>query len=180
MRMNRKNSLTAAKIVMEYNQADLERILKTYGEIHNCRRVAETILQARAIRKINTTGDLVAVINACIPFRLANQYLSKIFQALRIEVNSEMESLSDFLLQSCSLLKTGGRLVVISYHSLEDRMVKSYIKSGNIEGLMQKDVFGNYSVPFKNITHRPIVPTDEEIHVNVRARSAKLRIAEKN
>jgi len=111
---------------------------------------------------------------------LENQYLSKIFQALRIEVNHEMESLKELLQQSSKLLQTGGRLVVICYHSLEDRMVKNYIKSGNVEGLMEKDIYGNYTVPFRAINHKPVVPSDEEIKQNIRARSAKLRIAEKN
>jgi 16S rRNA (cytosine1402-N4)-methyltransferase len=180
MRMNRKGTLNAAKIVAEYPGPDLERILATYGELHNSRKAAESIVAARKSKSIDTTGDLVAVIQHCIPARQTSQYLSKVFQALRIEVNHEMENLSDLLQQSSSLLQSGGRLVVISYHSLEDRLVKNYFKSGNIRGIIQKDVFGNYSVPFKAVHHRLVVPSDKEIVNNIRARSAKLRVAEKN
>jgi 16S rRNA (cytosine1402-N4)-methyltransferase len=179
MRMNRKGALTAAKIVAGYPGPDLERIFETYGELHNSRKVAESIMEARKSRKIDTTGDLVAVIRHCTPVRQTNQFLSRVFQALRIEVNREMENLSDLLLQSSSLLHPGGRLVVISYHSLEDRLVKNYFKSGNFGGITEKDIFGNYSVPFRAISHKPIVPSEKEIESNIRARSAKLRVAEK-
>jgi 16S rRNA (cytosine1402-N4)-methyltransferase len=180
MRMNISSALTAAKIVTEYPGPELERIFKTYGELHNSRKVAGFITTARMSRKIDTTGELVAVIQSCIPARQTNQYLSKVFQALRIEVNHELESLAGLLKQSSLLLQTGGRLAVISYHSLEDRLVKNYIRSGNASGITEKDVFGNFTVPFRAVSHRPIVPHEKELENNIRARSAKLRIAEKN
>jgi 16S rRNA (cytosine1402-N4)-methyltransferase len=180
MRMNGKSALTAAKIIGEYPETDLERIFKTYGELHNSRKVAGSIAAARLSRKIKTTGELVTVLQSCIPARQTNQYLSKVFQALRIEVNHEMESLTDLLQQSNLILHTGGRLVVISYHSLEDRLVKNFIRSGKISGISEKDVFGNFSVPFRAVYHRPIVPMEKELENNIRARSAKLRVAEKN
>jgi 16S rRNA (cytosine1402-N4)-methyltransferase len=180
MRMNGKSALTAAKIIGEYPETDLERIFKTYGELHNSRKVAGSIATARLSRKIETTGELVSVLQSCIPARQTNQYLSKVFQALRIEVNHEMESLMGLLQQSSLILHAGGRLVVISYHSLEDRLVKNFIRSGNASGITEKDVFGNFSVPFRAVYHRPIVPLEKELENNVRARSAKLRIAEKN
>ncbi len=180
MRMNRAGKLSAAGIIAEYPGPELERILATYGEIHNGRKAAASIIAARKSKSIGTTGDLVKVLQHCIPARQASQYLSKVFQALRIEVNREMENLSDLLLQSSSMLKSGGRLVVISYHSLEDRLVKNFIKSGNTGGMIQKDVFGHYTVPFRAVHHRPVVPSEKEIENNIRARSAKLRVAEKN
>jgi 16S rRNA (cytosine1402-N4)-methyltransferase len=180
MRMNQEGKLSAAGIVAEYPGPELERILAAYGEIHNSRKAAESILTARKLKSINTTGDLVAVLQHCIPARQTSQYLSKVFQALRIEVNHEMVNLSALLQQSISLIKSGGRLVVISYHSLEDRLVKNFIKSGNTGGMIQKDVFGRFTVPFRAVHHRPIIPTAKEIENNVRSRSAKLRVAEKN
>ena len=180
MRMNSRSKLTAAKIIAEYPESDLERIFKTYGEIPNSRKVARSITAARLSQKIETTGRLVTVLQSCIPPRQTNQYLSKVFQALRIEVNHEMENLTGLLQQSSLLLRAGGRMVVISYHSLEDRLVKNYIRSGNFSGNTEKDVFGNFSVPFRAINHRPIVPLEKELENNIRARSAKLRIAQKN
>jgi 16S rRNA (cytosine1402-N4)-methyltransferase len=180
MRMNNRSVFTAAKIVAEYSGPELERIFKIYGELHNSRKVAGSITAARLSRKIETTGELLEIIHSCIPPRQTNQYLSKVFQALRIEVNHEMESLTGLLEQSSSILQKGSRLVVISYHSLEDRLVKNYFRSGNIAGTAEKDVFGNLSVPFRAVNHRPIVPREKELENNIRARSAKLRIAEKN
>jgi len=180
MRMNLNGTLNAANIIAAYPGPDLERILTIYGELHNSRKAAASIIQARKLKSIDTTGDLVAVIQHCIPARQTNQYLSKVFQALRIEVNHEMDNLADLLQQSSSLLFSGGRLVVISYHSLEDRLVKNYLKSGNSKGIIEKDIFGNYTVPFKTIHHKLVVPSDKEIENNSRARSAKLRVAEKN
>jgi len=178
--MNLNGTLNAANIIAAYPGPDLERILTIYGELHNSRKAAASIIQARKLKSIDTTGDLVAVIQHCIPARQTNQYLSKVFQALRIEVNHEMDNLADLLQQSSSLLFSGGRLVVISYHSLEDRLVKNYLKSGNSKGIIEKDIFGNYTVPFKTIHHKLVVPSDKEIENNSRARSAKLRVAEKN
>jgi 16S rRNA (cytosine1402-N4)-methyltransferase len=180
MRMNNKGERTAAGIVSKYTDRELERLFRIYGELHNSRKVAEAIVSARSASGIATTGDLVSAVQSCIPFRQTNQYLSRVFQALRIEVNHEMENLTCLLQQSSSLLHKGGRLVVISYHSLEDRLVKNYIKSGNFGGNTEKDVFGNYSVPFRAVSHKPVVPTGKEIEENTRARSAKLRVAEKN
>lgn len=180
MRMNSRSKLTAAKIIAEYPESDLERIFKTYGEIPNSRKVARSITAARLLQKIETTGRLVTVLQSCIPARQTNQYLSKVFQALRIEVNHEMENLMGLLQQSSGLLHAGGRMAVISYHSLEDRLVKNYIRSGNFSGNTEKDVYGNFSVPFRAINHRPIVPLEKELENNTRARSAKLRIAQKN
>jgi len=180
MRMNLNGTLNAANIIAAYPGPDLERILAVYGELHNSRKAAASIIQARKLKSIDTTGDLVAVIQHCIPARQTNQYLSKVFQALRIEVNHEMDNLTELLQQSSSLLFSGGRLVVISYHSLEDRLVKNYLKSGNSKGIIEKDIFGNYTVPFKTVHHKPVIPSDQEIENNSRARSAKLRVAEKN
>jgi len=180
MRMNSRSSRTAAKIIAEYPEPELDRIFKNYGELHNSRKVTGSIAAARLSGKIETTGELVAVLQSCIPARQTNQYLSKVFQALRIEVNHEMESLMGLLLQSSSILHKGGRLAMISYHSLEDRLVKNYFRSGNARGIADKDVFGNFSVPFRSVNHRPIVPQGEELENNIRSRSAKLRVAEKN
>ncbi|MBN2274049.1 MAG: 16S rRNA (cytosine(1402)-N(4))-methyltransferase RsmH [Bacteroidales bacterium] len=180
MRMNRKGKLTAAGIVAGYSESELEHILSAYGELHNSRKVARSIINARSSRNLDKTGDLITVIQHCIPAGQTNQYLSKVFQAFRIEVNRETENLSDMLEQSSTLLKRGGRLVVISYHSLEDRLVKNYFKSGNIRGITHKDVYGNYSVPFRSLHQKPVVPSEKEIKNNTRARSAKLRVAVKN
>jgi len=180
MRMNINGTLNAANIMATYPGPELERILAVYGELPNSRKAAASIIQARKLKSIDTTGDLVAVIQHCIPPRQTNQYLSKVFQALRIEVNHEIDNLADLLQQSSSLLLSGGRLVVISYHSLEDRLVKNYLKSGNSKGIIEKDIFGNYTVPFKTVHHKPVIPSDQEIENNSRARSAKLRVAEKN
>jgi 16S rRNA (cytosine1402-N4)-methyltransferase len=179
MRMNRQSELTAAKVVNKYEQADLERILKDYAEIKNSKKIVESIIAMRANGEISTTGDLARAVENFIPARQANQYLSRIFQALRIEVNHELENLAGLLCQSVVLLKQGGRIAVISYHSLEDRMVKNFFKSGNPEGISTKDIFGHSTSVFRIITHKPVVPTEREISENIRARSAKLRIAEK-
>ncbi len=179
MRMNRQSKLTAAKVVNEYAQADLERILKDYAEIKNNKKIAESIVTMRTNGEISTTGDLFRAIKNFIPVRQANQYLSRVFQALRIEVNHELENLSGLLHQSKVLLKHGGRIAVISYHSLEDRMVKNFFKSGSPEGTNIKDIFGHSTSVFRIITPKPVIPTEKEISENIRARSAKLRIAEK-
>jgi 16S rRNA (cytosine1402-N4)-methyltransferase len=179
MRMNSRSSITAARVVNEYSIAELERVLKVYGEIQHAGKVADSIITARENGIISTTGQLVGIIQRHIPLRQSNQFLSQVFQALRIEVNREMENLEILLKQSVAWLRPGGRLVVISYHSLEDRLVKNFIRSGNPEGLTRKDVFGHFEVPLKALRQKPVVPTDEEIQSNVRARSAKLRVAEK-
>ncbi len=179
MRMNRQSKLTAAKIVKEYSGPDLERIFREYAEIKNSKKIVEAILAMRATGEINTTGDLAGAVEECFPVRQANQYLSRIFQALRIEVNHELENLAGLLSQSAILLKHGGRIAIISYHSLEDRMVKNFFRSANPDGIGEKAIFGHSTPVFRIITPKPVVPTDNEISENVRARSAKLRIAEK-
>ncbi|MBP9997634.1 MAG: 16S rRNA (cytosine(1402)-N(4))-methyltransferase RsmH [Bacteroidales bacterium] len=179
MRMNVQGTKTAADIVNSYTQEELEKVLKIYGEVDNARRVAQLITAARAKAAIQTTDDLDNAIAAALPTFAEHKYLAKVYQALRIEVNEEMRSLEKFLQGAAASLKKGGRLVVITYHSLEDRMVKNFIKSGNIEGIESKDVFGRSSAPLKAVNRKPILPSEEEIESNTRARSAKLRVAEK-
>ena len=179
MRMNVQGNTTAADIVNSYTQEELERIFKIYGEVDNSRRVAQLIVAARAKSSLNTTDDLDNAIAAALPSFAEHKYLAKIYQALRIEVNQEMRSLEKFLEGAAKSLKTGGRLVVITYHSLEDRMVKNFIKTGNIEGEDRRDIFGRNETPLKAVNRKPIIPEEQEIETNTRARSAKLRIAEK-
>ena len=179
MRMNQEAEFNAADIVNTYEQADLEKILRLYGEVDNSRRIAQMICKAREISKIETTGDLGKAIESALPKFAEHKFLAKVYQALRIEVNQEMKSLEKFLSGAAKSLKPGGRLVVITYHSLEDRMVKNFIKAGNIEGEVEKDFYGNSSAPLKAVNRKPILPQETEIASNTRARSAKLRIAEK-
>ncbi|MDP3558172.1 MAG: 16S rRNA (cytosine(1402)-N(4))-methyltransferase RsmH [Bacteroidota bacterium] len=178
MRMNQQNALTAKKIVNEYSDKQLIHIFKTYGEIHNSGRLAFVICAAREEKEIATTNELKAAISSCTPKFEEHKYLAKVFQALRIEVNQELEALKECLTQCVEILKSEGRLVVISYHSLEDRLVKNIIRAGNVEGIEEKDViFGTSKKIFKNLTSKPILPSEEEIKNNTRARSAKLRVA---
>ena len=179
MRMNVQGSTTAADIVNSYTQEELERIFKIYGEVDNSRRLAQLIVSARSKSSLTTTDDLDNAIAAALPSFAEHKYLAKVYQALRIEVNQEMRSLEKFLEGSAKSLKTGGRLVVITYHSLEDRMVKNFIRTGNIDGEEKKDVFGRCETAFKAVNRKPILPEEGEIEKNTRARSAKLRIAEK-
>lgn len=179
MRMNVQGGKTAADIVNSYTQEELEKVLRLYSEIDNARRVAQLIVAARAKAPILTTDDLDNAIAAALPSFAEHKYLAKVYQGLRIEVNQEMRSLQKFLEGSAKALKEGGRLVVITYHSLEDRMVKNFIKTGNVDGTEEKDVFGRSSAPLKAVNRKPILPSEEEIERNTRARSAKLRIAEK-
>ena len=179
MRMNVQGSKTAADIVNSYTQEELEKVLRLYGEVDNSRRMAQLIATARAQSPILTTDDLDNAIAAALPTFAEHKVLAKVYQALRIEVNEEMRSLEKFLIGAAASLRTGGRLVVITYHSLEDRMVKNFIKAGNIEGEEVKDIFGRISAPLRAVNRKPILPGDEEIGGNTRARSAKLRIAEK-
>ncbi len=179
MRMNNNQVVTAAHIVNTYSEEELQRIFKEYGEIKNSRCFSRGITEARELKPINTTGELIECISKCFPQHKKNKFLAQVFQALRIEVNDEMQTLKILLEQANDSLLPGGRLVVISYHSLEDRLVKNFIKSGNFKGIVDKDFYGNPIVDFKSITRKPIVPNDEEIETNNRARSAKLRIAEK-
>ena len=176
MRMNKEGKITAADVVNSYSEEDLEKILRLYGEVENARQVARLI---KAADEIKTTGDLDRAIARALPKNAEHKALSKIYQALRIEVNGEMRSLEKFLEGAAASLKEGGRLAVITYHSLEDRMVKNFIKTGNVEGIERKDDFGRTSTPLEAVNRKPIVPEESEIAGNTRARSAKLRIAER-
>ena len=179
MRMNQEATTTAADIVNGYEQAELEKILRLYGEVDNSRKIAQLICKARESAQIATTTDLGKAIETALPKFAEHKFLAKVYQALRIEVNQEMKSLEKFLTGAAKALKPGGRLVVITYHSLEDRMVKNFIKAGNIEGKIEKDFYGNSKAPLKAVNRKPILPQESEISTNTRARSAKLRIAEK-
>ena len=179
MRMNQEAERTAADIVNSYEYEDLEKILRLYGEVDNSRKIAQLICKAREASQILTTGDLGKAIESALPKFAEHKFLAKVYQALRIEVNQEMKSLEKFLSGAAASLKPGGKLVVITYHSLEDRMVKNFIKAGNIDGKVEKDFFGNATAPLKAVNKKPILPQEEEIAANTRARSAKLRIAEK-
>ena len=176
MRMNKEGKLTAADVVNNYPEEDLERILKLYGGVENARQIARLIKAADGIK---TTGDLDRAIAKALPKNAEHKALARIYQALRIEVNQEMRSLEKFLEGATASLKEGGRLVIITYHSLEDRMVKNFIKTGNIDGIENKDAFGRVSAPLEAVNRKPIVPEESEIALNTRARSAKLRIAER-
>ena len=178
MRMNTKGGMTAADVVNGYAQEDLEKVLRLYGEIENAGKVARLIVAARNSGRIETTGDLDRAIAPAVPQFAEHKYLAKVYQALRIEVNQEMRSLEKFLQEATASLKDGGRLVVITYHSLEDRMVKNYIKTGNTDGEVLRDIYGPVPSPLKAVNRKPILPAESEISVNTRARSAKLRIAE--
>jgi 16S rRNA (cytosine1402-N4)-methyltransferase len=179
MRMNAEGKLTAAEIVNTYSAEDLERILRLYGEVDQPRRAAGLIAAARDQQEIRTTGDLDRALARILPKGAEHKVLAKVYQALRIEVNQEMRSLEKFLEGATASLKEGGRLVVITYHSLEDRMVKNFIKTGNVEGKEEKDMFGRVATPLEAINRKPILPSESEIAGNTRARSAKLRIAER-
>ena len=179
MRMNTMAELTAADVVNTYEQDELEKVFRLYGEVENSRRLAALVAAARAKAEIRTTGDLDAAIKPVLPAYAEHKYLAKVYQALRIEVNQEMRSLGKFLDGAAKSLKPGGRLVIITYHSLEDRMVKNFIKSGNIDGTVEKDVYGRTATPLRALDRKPILPQESEIASNTRARSAKLRTAEK-
>ena len=179
MRMNQGAKLNAAEVVNTYPEADLERILKLYGEVDGARNMARLIADARSTRELRTTGDLDQAIARMLPRGAEHKVLAKVYQALRIEVNQEMRSLEKFLDGACRSLKPGGRLVVITYHSLEDRMVKNFIKAGNVEGIVKEDLYGRVQAPLKAVNRKPILPSEEEIAGNTRARSAKLRIAQR-
>lgn len=178
MRMSKRNELDAYKVVNEYDEANLKRVFLDYGELKVAPALARTIVDAREKKDIKTSEELKTVLSKYLPEKVKNKVLAQIYQAIRIEVNQEMEVLKEFLEQSLEILKPEGRLSVISYHSLEDRLVKRFMKNGMFEGEPERDFFGNFSVPFK-LVGKLIVPTDEEIKINNRARSAKLRIAEK-
>ena len=178
MRMNKNNTLDAMKVINSYNHENLSKILFEYGDIKNSKKISEEIVKARTANKINTTFDFNKILKPLYPERYLNKNLSRIYQAIRIEVNKELDVLKSFLEQTSELLLPGGRLCVISYHSLEDRMVKRYITNGNFSTTAEKDLYGNFSVPFKKIG-KMIQPSAVELKENIRSRSAKLRIAEK-
>lgn len=179
MRMNRNASRTAADLVNEMSDEDLAKMFRQYGEVENAWKLAQQICKARKEKPIQTIADFKEAIGPCIIKKAETKYLAKVFQALRIETNGELDVLRDFLEQSVELLNPGGRLVVITYHSLEDRLVKNFIKAGNFGGKQEVDFFGNIKNELKAVNRKVIIPTDEEIERNPRARSAKLRIAEK-
>ena len=179
MRMNQEAKLNAEQVVNSYPEEELERILRLYGEVDGARNMARLIGQDRAQSPIRTTGDLDRAIARMLPGGAEHKVLAKVYQALRIEVNQEMRSLEKFLDGATRSLKEGGRLVVITYHSLEDRMVKNFIKTGNVEGKTEEDIYGKVQSPLAAVSRKPVLPAEEEIAANTRARSAKLRIAEK-
>lgn len=179
MRMNKRAGMTAADIVNNYDEERLANLFYLYGELKNSRKIASVLVKARSQKKIETIEEFLDVIKPLFGKDREKKELAKVFQALRIEVNQEMEALKEMLNAATQALKPGGRLVVITYHSLEDRMVKNIMKTGNVEGKMEQDIFGRTSSPFKLVNNKVIVPSDEEIERNPRSRSAKLRIAEK-
>ncbi len=179
MRMNKNSSFTAAHILNEYDTERLANIFKEYGELNSSWKMSEAIVNSRKIASFKNIGQLISILEKFAPKRMEQKFYAKVFQALRIEVNQEVESLKEFLESMPDLLKSGGRLVIISYHSLEDRLVKNFIKSGNLKGEIVKDIYGNFSSPFFQINRKIIIPSEDEIKINPRSRSAKLRIAER-
>jgi 16S rRNA (cytosine1402-N4)-methyltransferase len=179
MRMNSRGTVTAASLLNTLDETTLADIFYRYGELSNSRRIAREIVAARGLKPIATVNDIFAAIGKLVPFRQEHKFYARLFQALRIAVNHEIDYLQEMLEQALSLLNTGGRLVVISYHSLEDRVVKNFMKTGNFEGEEKKDFYGNVVTPFRIINKKGTTPGEEEIAINNRARSARLRIAEK-
>ena len=179
MRMNQAGELTAKTVVNTYDERELSRIFKTYGEIPNARKVAGEIVRLRSSRPIKTTTELMDGLSKCAPRQKEHKFFAQVFQALRIEVNQELDVLERFLEQTTDIIAPGGRLVVMSYHSLEDRLVKNFMKKGSLEGEITKDFYGNVIKPFDEVERHPIVPEEIEIASNPRARSAKLRIGQR-
>ncbi|QCR22909.1 16S rRNA (cytosine(1402)-N(4))-methyltransferase RsmH [Pontibacter sp. SGAir0037] len=179
MRMNPEAGITAKEVVETYTEEQLHRIFGIYGEVKNARTLARLLVEKRARKAIETIGEFKQAISACTPKGKENKYLAQVFQALRIEVNDELKALEEMLEQAAEVLKPGGRLVVISYHSLEDRLVKNFIAKGKFFGEVEKDLFGNEKRPLDAVNRKPITPTDQELLENSRSRSAKLRVAEK-
>jgi len=179
MRMDQRQHLTAKSILNTYELNELKTIFSLYGELKNAGRIASLVVNGRNQNEINSTEQFKELIGVCAPRNKKQKFFAQVFQALRIEVNEELASLKDLLQQSLEILKVGGRLVVISYHSLEDRLVKNFIKTGNFEGKLEKDFYGNPNMVFKPITRKPMVPGEDELALNTRSRSAKLRVAEK-
>jgi 16S rRNA (cytosine1402-N4)-methyltransferase len=180
MRMSKETELTAATLVNKYSEEQLVRIFSEYGEVRNSLTLARKIVEARKQKQINTINEFKSAVESCADRGMENQYFAKVFQALRIEVNDELGALKELLMQCPDIIMQGGRLVVISYHSLEDRLVKNFIAKGKFEGEAEQDLYGNRpAVPFKAVNKKPIIPSEEELNRNPRARSAKLRIAER-
>ena len=179
MRMDPSSGKSALNVINEYEEGELKSVFKEYGELHQAGKIAKLIVNARVEREIKTVEDLKNTLKSLTIKPKENSFFAQVFQAIRIEVNGEMDDLKEFLKQSAEVLKTGGRLAVISYHSLEDRLVKNFMRSGKFEGEVEKDFYGNPITPFKALNSKPIVPDEEEVKRNNRARSAKLRIAER-
>lgn len=180
MRMDQVSDLDAKKVINTYSEEELHRIFGMYGEVQNAKSLAKTIVTARLTKEIHTVAELKDVIKKMVPRGKEHKYHAQVFQALRIEVNRELEALQDFLLQTVQVLKEGGRLVIMSYHSLEDRLVKNFMLKGKFKGEVEKDFFGNEIKPFKVLTRKAITASAEELEINNRSRSAKLRVAERN
>jgi len=180
MRMNQNADLTAFKVVNKYTDKELYRVFNSYADLKNVGKVVPTIITSRRQNAIETTADLVTLMEPLVKGKKQNQFLAQIFQAIRIEVNDEMGALEDMLEQAAQVLKPGGRLVVISYHSIEDRLVKNFIRSGKFDGKIEQDMFGNVEKPLSAVNRKPIIPTTDENVRNTRARSAKMRVATKN
>ena len=179
MRMNRNAALSAADILRTYDEEALAGIFYRFGELDNSRRIARAIVRARIVSPVVTVNELSDAVRGLVPVNQEHKFYAKLFQSLRIEVNKEMDALMEMLRQALEMLRPGGRLVVITYHSIEDRLVKNFIRTGNFEGISEKDFYGNLIVPFRAINKKVIVPDEKEIEINNRARSARLRIAEK-
>ena len=179
MRMNRQAPVTAADILRTCDEEKLADIFYNYGELTTSRKLAAAIVKARAVKPVTTVGDLTAALSGLVPPREENKFWARLFQSLRIEVNSELDALKEMLTQALQVLKPGGRMAVITYHSLEDRLVKNFFRAGNFEGESEKDFYGNVSTPLRTVNRKVIVPSEEEIRNNSRARSSRLRIAEK-
>lgn len=179
MRMNREASLNASDLLSKLDDDELANIFYQYGELTTSRKIARAIAAARLAKPVESVGDLIEITRQFAPFRQEHKFYAKLFQALRIAVNHEMDYLKEMLLQALEVLGSGGRLAVITYHSLEDRIVKNFMRSGNFTGEGEKDFYGNTLTPFRLITRKAIVPSDDEVAANNRSRSAKLRVAEK-
>ncbi|MCB2197275.1 MAG: 16S rRNA (cytosine(1402)-N(4))-methyltransferase RsmH [Bacteroidetes bacterium] len=179
MRMNQSATMSAKEVVNNYEEEKLAKVFWEYGELKNSRKLARAVVEQRKTKKIETIKEFTDILMPYLPKHAEHKFLAKVFQALRIEVNREIEFLKDMLLQTIDTIKPGGRLVVITYHSLEDRIVKNFIRDGQFEGEVEKDFYGNKNVPFKAVNRKVIVPDEAEIEINNRARSAKLRIAER-
>jgi 16S rRNA (cytosine1402-N4)-methyltransferase len=179
MRMNTRSGRTAADVLNEYTESSLADVFYLYGELKAARKLAALCVNARSRKKIKTTGDLLELLEPFVGKEKEKKFLAQVFQALRIEVNDEMQALKEMLRHTLPVLKPGGRLAVITYHSLEDRLVKNFMKTGNFEGKTEQDFYGNIHAPFRLVTHKVLVPSVEEMERNPRSRSAKLRIAER-